>query len=194
MRKKIMVDMDEVITFGGFLHLINEFMGTSYTEDDIDGYYMQDLVPDKEAFFKFFVNHNQYDYCKMFPGVQEVLKELQDTYDIYIGTAYLIPELIKENGILLKQKYDYLYENLPFISPEKYIFINNKELLNCDIKIDDKLDNLKNASIKLLFTSYHNQDLSEEYLNNLGVIRVNSWYDIRNVLLEVNDESSSTKE
>ena len=185
--------MDEVITYGGFLHLINAYLGSNYTLEDINGYYMQDLVPDKDEFFKFFLKHNQYDYGYLLPGVQEVLKELQETYDIYIATAYLIPEIISKNGKLLEQKYNYLYENLPFIHPDKYIFINNKELLNCDIKIDDKLDNLKNASVKLLFDSYHNKDYSDEYLKSMGVIRVHSWYDIKNVLKELENESSSTK-
>ena len=51
MRRSIMVDMDEVITEGGFLYLINEYLGTNYTKEDVGGYYMQDLVPDKDEFF-----------------------------------------------------------------------------------------------------------------------------------------------
>ena len=73
-----------------------------------------------------------------------------------------------------------------------YIFINNKSLLNCDIKIDDRLDNLQNAKIKLLFTAYHNKGLDDEYLHSLGVIRVNNWLEIKKILArELNDESGS---
>lgn len=193
MKKSIMVDMDEVITDGGFLYLVNKYGNTNYTLDDIKNYYMQDLVENKEEFFKFFVTQNQYDYCRLLPNVVEVLKYLNAYYDIYIGTSYIIKEIPKECGIVLLQKHDFLYNNLPFISPEKYIFINNKSLLNCDVKIDDKLDNLKNAKIKLLFTAYHNKDLSEEYLKKLGVIRVNDWLEIKDILIkELNNESSST--
>ena len=195
MKKTIMVDMDEVITEGGFLHLINDFAGTNYTRDDIKDYYMQDLVSDKTAFFKYYVTKNQYNYCRLLPDVVEVLKYLQEFFDIYIATAYVINEIPRECGINLVQKYEYLYDNLPFISPQNYIFINNKELLNCDIKRDDCLDNLKNARIKLLFTSYHNNDLSDEYLGSLGVIRVNSWLEIKDILMkEVSDEGCSSKE
>ena len=78
---------------------------------------------------------------------------------------------------------------------DNYIFINNKSLLNCDIKIDDKLDNLENANVKILFTAYHNKDLSDEYLHSLGVIRANSWFQIKDILLKENsDANSSTKE
>ena len=65
-------------------------------------------------------------------------------------------------------------------------------LLNCDIKIDDRLDNLQNAKIKLLFTAYHNKGLDDEYLHSLGVIRVNNWLEIKKILArELNDESGS---
>ena len=193
MRKSIMVDMDEVITEGGFLYLINDFLGTNYTKEDIKEYYMQDLVPDKRAFFDYFIKYNQYDYCKLLPDVGEVLKYLQDYYDIYIGTSYIIKEILQECGINLVHKHNYLYEKLPFISPENYIFISNKALLNCDVKIDDKLSNLENAKIKLLFTAYHNKDLDDEYLKSLGVIRVNNWLEIKDILVkELDNESSST--
>lgn len=193
MRKSIMVDMDEVITEGGFLYLINDFLGSNYTKEDIKEYYMQDLVSDKRAFFDYFIKHNQYDYCKLLPDVGEVLKYLQDYYDIYIGTSYIIKEILQECGINLVHKHNYLYEKLPFISPENYIFISNKALLNCDVKIDDKLSNLENAKIKLLFTAYHNKDLDDEYLKSLGVIRVNNWLEIKDILVkELDNESSST--
>ena len=175
MRRSIMVDMDEVITEGGFLYLINEYLGTNYTKEDVGGYYMQDLVPDKDKFFKYFISKNMYDYNILLPNVKEVLEELQKYYDIYIGTSYIIPELPRESSMILKYKHEFLYDNLPFIKPENYIFITNKSLLDCDIKIDDKLDNLKNAKIKLLFDSYHNKNLSDDYLKSVGVIIVHSW-------------------
>lgn len=101
MKKTVMVDMDEVITEGGFLHLINEFAGTNYTKDDVKGYYMQDLISDKDAFFKYYITKNQYDYGILIPDVVEVLNILKDYYDIYICSSYIIKEIPKECGILL---------------------------------------------------------------------------------------------
>ncbi len=193
MRRSIMVDMDEVITEGGFLYLINEYLGTNYTKEDVGGYYMQDLVPDKDKFFKYFISKNMYDYNILLPNVKEVLEELQKYYDIYIGTSYIIPELPRESSMILKYKHEFLYDNLPFIKPENYIFITNKSLLGCDIKIDDKLDNLKNAKIKLLFDSYHNKNLSDDYLKSVGVIRVHSWLEIKDILEGIDESSSSKK-
>lgn len=193
MRRSIMVDMDEVITEGGFLYLINEYLGTNYTKEDVEGYYMQDLVPDKDEFLKYFISKNMYDYGILLPNVKDVLEELQKYYDIYIGTSYIIPELPRESSTILKYKHEFLYDNLPFIKPENYIFITNKSLLDCDIKIDDKLDNLKNAKIKLLFDSYHNKSLSDDYLKSVGVVRVHSWLEIKDILEGIDESSSSKK-
>ncbi len=193
MRRSIMVDMDEVITEGGFLYLINEYLGTNYTKEDVEGYYMQDLVPDKDEFFKYFISKNMYDYGILLPNVKDVLEELQKYYDIYIGTSYIIPELPRESSMILKYKHEFLYDNFPFIKPENYIFITNKSLLDCDIKIDDKLDNLKNAKIKILFDSYHNKGLSDDYLKSVGVVRVHSWLEIKDILEGIDESSSSKK-
>lgn len=194
MKKTVMVDMDEVITEGGFLHLINEFAGTNYTKDDVKGYYMQDLISDKDAFFKYYITKNQYDYGILIPDVVEVLNILKDYYDIYICSSYIIKEIPQECGILLLYKHNYLCEKLPFIPVNNYAFVNNKSIINCDIKIDDKIDNLVNADIKILFTSYHNKDLDDEFLKENGIIRANNWLEVKNILLkELDNESNSTK-
>lgn len=38
MKKRIMVDMDDVITTGGFLHLVNEYLKANYKEDDFESF------------------------------------------------------------------------------------------------------------------------------------------------------------
>ncbi len=65
-----------------------------------------------------------------------------------------------------------------------YVFLGNKSILGCDIKIDEKLENLENAKIKLLYTAYHNKNLSDNVLNEKGIIRVDNWNDIEKILLE----------
>lgn len=184
MREKIMIDMDDVITKGGFLYLLNQYLHTNYQEEDFTGFYMQDILPDKKAFFDWFFNQNLYDYCKLLPNAYEVLEKLNKEYDIYIGTAYLFREEPEKCGIILQQKFDYLKDHLPFIHPSQYIFLTDKSLLNCDIKIDDRIKNLKNAKRKLLFTAYHNQSLSKEDLDKQNVERVNDWKDIEKILIK----------
>lgn len=183
MKKKIMIDMDDVITTGGFLYLINEYLGTNYTIDYFKDFYMQDIIPDKEAFFQWFVTKNQYDYCQMIPYAKEVIEELNKYYDVYIGTSYVFRDIPNESSIILKQKCDYLQKELPFITPYQYIFIYDKSLLNIDIKIDDRPDNLCNCDRMLMFSAWHNIKISAKELEEKGIERVNSWLDIKDKLL-----------
>ena len=184
MKEKIMIDMDDVITKGGFLYLLNMYLHSNYLESDFKNYYMQDVIPNKQEFFDWFLKQNMYDYCNLLPNVYEVLEKLNQEYDIYIGTAYLFKEVPDKCGIILQQKFNYLKENLPFISPSQYIFLTNKSLLNCDIKIDDRIDNLTNAKRKLLFTAYHNKSLTKEELNEQKIERVDNWKQIEKILIK----------
>ncbi len=67
---------------------------------------------------------------------------------------------------------------------KNYIFTSDKSIVNCDIKIDDKVNNIKGASTKLLFTAWHNKDLTEDELQKEKIIRVNNWKEIKKILLE----------
>lgn len=184
MKKTIMVDMDDVITTGGFLHLINEYLKTNYTEDDFESFYMQDIVPNKDEFFKWFKTHNMYDYCSLTPNVYEVLEKLSKNYEIFIGTSYIIRDIIKDTAFLLPQKYEFLINTFPFINPNNIIFLGNKSVLNCDIKIDDRIDNLDGAKTKILFTAWHNKNISKDELNSKDIKRANNWKEIENIFLK----------
>ena len=184
--KKIMVDMDEVICGGGFLNLVNEFLEANYKIEDIKIYYIQDLIPKEryKEWSKFFNAKNVYDYCEMIEDTYEVLEKLSKKYEIYIATDYIFRDNKEYSANILKNKFNWLYEKLPFIEPSNYVFTVNKEIINCDIKIDDKLSNLKGkAETKMLFTAYHNKPITEEELKQEGAIRVNGWKDIEKILL-----------
>lgn len=187
--KKIMVDMDDVICDGGFLSLVNQFLGSNYQKDDVKSYYIQDLIP-KEKYLEwtnFFNSKNVYQYCEMLPNTYEVLEKLSKQYEVYVVTSYIFRDNEEYSANNLKNKFEYLYKHLPFISPNNYIFTTNKEIINCDIKIDDKLSNLDGiAETKMLFTAYHNKTITKEELNKKGVIRVNSWKEIEKIL-EINN-------
>ena len=189
---RIMIDMDEVIvpSYGdGFLYLVNEFFNTDYQKEDFDGiYYLQSIIPKehKEEFFKWFFTKNMYDYCEIYPHAYEVIEQLYKSslYDVLIGTSYIMPNWEKECGILLWQKHNFLMDNLPFLSPGNYAFVVNKAVLNCEIKIDDYLNNLRDTQRKILFRAYHNQGLSKELLKSQGIELAHDWLEIKKLLLK----------
>lgn len=184
--KKLIIDMDDVMCEKGFIKMVNEFLGTNYKQEDANSYYINDLVPEykQKDWVEFFEKRNVYDYEELTENVQEVIKKLNEKYDVYIVTSYIFRDDPKWAGNMLKNKFDYLQTHFDFIEPEKYIFTTNKDIINADIRIDDSMKKLNGkAEIKLLFTAYHNKNISDEELKNKGVIRVNSWKEIEKILL-----------
>ena len=185
--KTIMVDMDDVITYGNFSKILEDYLGYVPDYDRIKSYYIQDILGDKKAdFFSKFKDMDMYNHATLLPDCYDVLKELSAYYKIYICTDYIWREIVEYAGNNLKNKYRFLYEKLDFIEPKNYIFTADKSVVHCDIKIDDKVSNIEGAETKLLFTAWHNKDLTEEELKQKNIIRVNNWKEIKKVLLEDN--------
>ena len=183
--KTIMVDMDDVLTYGNFSEILENYLGYIPDYDNIKNYYIQDILGEKKNdFFNKFKDMNIYDNATLLPNCYDVLKELSRYYKIYICTDYIWQEIIAYAGNNLKNKYDFLYQQLDFISPKNFIFTADKSIINCDIKIDDKISNIEGAKIKLLFTAWHNKEVTKEELDKQNIIRVNNWEDIKKILLE----------
>lgn len=184
--KTIMVDMDNVLTGGNFFKIIEDYLGYKLDINSIKGYFLQDILKDKkEDFFAKFKDMDLYENASLLPGAYEVLKRLAKRYKIYVCTDYIFKEIVEFAGNNLKNKYNFLYKNLDFIGPKNFIFAYDKSVIDCDIKIDDRIDNLEGAKIKLLFTAYHNKDLDNEELRKQGIIRVNNWKEIEDLLDKV---------
>lgn len=187
-KKKILLDIDEVICNPGFLYLINQFLGKDYKIDDFTDYYIDDIIGDeekKQEFYKYYLQYNAYDYAELLPGAYEVIEKLNKEYDIYLCSACVNPFFIQDSGKMFMDKYNWILKTFPFLNPNNFIFTNAKNILEADIQIDDRMQNLKgNVKLKLLFTSYHNKELSDIELKELGIIRVNNWKEIESILLK----------
>ncbi len=182
--KSIMVDMDDVLTYGNFAKILEDYLGYKPDYDKIKSYYIQDILGDKKSdFFIKFKDMDMYETASLLPDCYDILKELSKYYKIYICTDYIWREIAAYAGNNLKNKYNFLYKQLDFINPRNYIFTVDKSVVNCDIKIDDKIENIEGAETKLLFTAWHNQDISDEELKNQNIIRVNNWKEIGKILL-----------
>ena len=185
--KTIMVDMDDVITIGNFNKFLEEFLGQKIDTGNNKYKYRQEAIKGRENEFRLIYQYrNLYANVPLLDGCYEVLRKLNEKYDVYIVTAYIWGQDIINAEENLKNKFIYLKENLPFISSQKYIFTQDKKILDFDIKIDDRINNLEGAKIKLLFTAWHNKNISSKELESKGIIRVDSWYDIEKVLENIN--------
>lgn len=183
--KTIMIDLDDTIVSGGYLDIINNYLKEDHNIDDIDDYYYETLLPDgiTDDYIKYFYSQDVYSYVKVFNKAKEVLEKLNKKYDICICSAYVFKEGLEDSYIHLANKYKYLVKEFPFLKPDNFIFTTRKDLVSCDIKIDDRIDNLKGDCIKLLYTARHNKNISEKQLDELNIKRVNSWEEIERYLL-----------
>lgn len=187
-KKNLMLDMDDVIVSGGFLYLLNDFLGTSYTEQDFKDFYMQHIIPKEfmPDFYEYFFKKNMYDYCRLNSDAYEVIEELKEVYNLIIATSYTFKEDIINSGIILKYKYDYLLKTFPFLTPDNFSFTTNKSYLYCQIRIDDNIKNLEgpNTERKILYTAYHNKDISIEDLEKNGIERADNFMHVKRLLLK----------
>lgn len=184
-----MIDLDETIVSGGYLEALNDYLKTDYKQDDVKEYYVSDILSPEENdkyLTHFYKNVNVYDHAHVIPNAIEVIKELNEVYDLYICTAFYDKRKPKECITMSKNKYDWILENLPFINPRHILLTSAKELIMCDVKIDDKVSNLKRGygKIKLLLTAFHNKDYTKEELASYGILRVDNWLEIKKILLE----------
>lgn len=187
-KKTIMVDMDEVIVIGRFSKFFKNYLG-DINSDNLNAQINQDLIKSSENEFQKSNNYkNLYKYkngryIKPLPNCIDVIKKLNQTFDVNIVTSYVWKENIVDTATNLKNKYEYLRHWFPFIDPNNFIFIRDKNKIKYDIGIDDRISNLQNCTKKLLFTEFRNKNLSKEELEKNNVIRVNNWLDIeRNIL------------
>lgn len=185
-KKTIMLDMDDVITINGLSNLIEKFLGEKLKETGNNTYYRQDLLGDKKAdFFKFFITQNLYDNVDIVDNCKEVLEDICKYYDVYVTTDYIWRDVPDYAGDNMRNKFNFLNKNFPFLDRRKYVFTGSKDIVKCDIRIDDRIENLiGDNSEKYLFTAYHNKTISKDELDKLGIIRVNSWIELAEILLD----------
>ena len=192
-KKNVLLDVDDVICFAGFLDYANEFMNTNYEIDDIKTYYIDDtIIPQNKIkeYNKFLNSKNIYENAHILPNAIESIKKLSEYYNIIICSACINPYDVENSGKYFKDKYDFLIKTLPFLKPESFIFTNTKNIIKADIQIDDRVSNLVNdIPIKILFPSYHNKEIADEYLSSKNIIRAGKdwrtgWQNVLNILIK----------
>ena len=185
--KKIMIDLDETICSPSYLKEVNKYLNTNYKYEDIKTYFVEDIIEEdkKQDFLDYFYrNVNVYDEAMILPDALGVIERLSHFYEIYIVSAFVDKRRIKESGIMAKYKYEWILKNMPFIDPKKIVLTGSKDIIMCDIKIDDKVSNLKGyGKTKLLMDQLHNQKYSFEELTNLNIKRVYDWQQVESILL-----------
>lgn len=177
---RLLLDVDEVICFSGYLELVNAFLKKNYTIDDFTNYYIDEEAIPKEKmaeFNKFISDKDQYGNPVFLPGAIDAIIRLSEIYDIYLCTDCRNPFDLENSGRIFASKFNLLYRTFPqsVIPAKNYIFTGIKNIFKADVQVDDLVRNFDlDIEGKFLFPSYHNKNIPEDELLQKGIVRAGS--------------------
>jgi 5'(3')-deoxyribonucleotidase len=180
----IMCDIDGVLNnlIEKTLELYNSRSDRNIQISDITTYNFFDCLSheDAQGIMSLFKEKTLWDSLKPLPGSQNAIKQLiKKGHQIYLATA--------TDPINFSWKIDWLKQYFSFIPSDNVIRIMNKNLLKCDVLIDDSLDNLTNVSCDRIALDYPwNQSKSKDYVYDIK--RAYSWNDIVDIINDIEKE------
>lgn len=178
---KIGIDFDETLfpTLEKVVETYNKRHGTDIETSQITTYRLHDSLPADVAdeLVCLFVDKDIYSFLQPYKGSVRAIKYLvEQGHEIYIATSADVRNMEWKEELL--QKY------FPFIPKQNLIRIYNKALLNVDVLIEDKLDNLKSTfAERVCFNQPWNQDNEADWV--YSVYRVHHWGEITNVINDI---------
>lgn len=149
---KIGVDIDNVCvnTTSCILEQHYADTGERLTLDDIKTYYIENYVSDdyKDDFHLIFLKKEMWKRVKVLPHCVDVIKRLHDMgEEIYFVTATEPQNVAK--------KARFLQRTFPFLDIRKRLITTHcKQMIKCDVLIDDYEENLKNGSYFGILMNY----------------------------------------
>jgi 5'(3')-deoxyribonucleotidase len=175
-RRRIAIDMDEVMAdaLSRHLDLYNRHYAAAYTREQMHGKYLHEIVPaeHQDQVHQWVREVGFFRDLPVMPDCVEVIRDLQQHYDIFITTAAMqFPNSFTE-------KYDWLAKHLPFIPWTHIVFCGDKNVIAADYLVDDHARNFAGFRGEgILFTAPHNVHVT-------GYRRVANWQEVRALFLE----------
>jgi len=192
MKKTILIDVDDVVCENHFHRLVNEFLAKNgkpifKTLDGLLPNY-EELIfktpEEQKAFDDFYLSHDSYEGLNPIEGSVDVIKRLGKLHDVFFVTSCVHGHRQKEFARQYVDKFNWLMDNFPFIPPNHIIATNVKRIFKADSIIDDRIKHLTGEyKTKILFSSFHNKNITQEELEKAGAVRADNWKQIGELLL-----------
>lgn len=175
---KIAIDFDETLfpTLERVIEIYNKRYSTNIELSQITTYNLHDSLSAEVAdeLLEFFVDKSVYDSLQPYKGAVRAVKSLvEQGNEVYIATSTDVRNMEWKEQLLQK--------HFPFIPKKNLIRIHNKAMLNVDVMIEDKLENLiKTFADRICFNQPWNLDESADFAYN--IYRIHNWGEINNVI------------
>jgi 5'(3')-deoxyribonucleotidase len=175
---KIAIDFDETLfgTLERVLETYNKRHDASIEMSQIITYNLYECLDNTVAdeIISLFVDKSIYNNLQPYKGSIKSVKSLIDKgHEIYVATSSDIRNM--------EWKEKLLQRHFPFIPKENLIRIHNKKLLNVDVLVEDKLDNLiETFAERVCFNQPWNEDKEADYA--YSIYRIRNWGEIINVI------------
>ena len=124
--------------------------GEKLTLDDIKGYYIENYVGDdyKDDFHLIFFKKEMWKRVQVLPHCVEVVKRLHDK-----GNEIWFVTSTEPQNVAKKARF--LQRTFPFLDIRKrLITTHSKQMIKCDLLIDDCIDNVLNADYVSILMDY----------------------------------------
>jgi len=173
--ERVIIDMDEVIadTMGKMIHWYEQEYGGVIDYGRMEmGRWSKGFPEEHQAMIRQrLYEPGFFRDVPVMEGSQEVLKEMNHRYEVFIVSAAI------EFPDSLKDKYEWLMENFPFLHWRQLVLCGDKRMVHGDHMIDDIDRNLLHfPGERYLFTAPHN-------LAATGFRRINSWKEAGDIFL-----------
>lgn len=174
----IAIDFDETLfpTLEKALEAYNKRHDTNIELSQITTYSLYECLDNTVAdeILSLYTDKSIYNNLQPYKGSIKAVKSLVDRgHDVYIATASDIRNM--------EWKEKLLQRHFSFIPKENLIRIHNKKLLNVDVMIEDKLDNLiQTFAERVCFDQLWNRSKEADYA--YSIYRIHSWGEINNVI------------
>ena len=175
---RIAIDFDSTLfpTMEKVIEIYNKKHNTSLDISQITMYNLHDNFPADIAdeLIELFVEKEVYDYLQPYNGAVRAIKALvEQGHEIYIATSTDVRNM--------EWKEELLQKHFPFIPKNNLIRIHNKSLLNVDVLVEDKLNNLKSTfADKVCFDQCWNRDEKSDWVYD--IYRIRHWGELNNII------------
>lgn len=178
---RIAIDFDETLfpTLEKVVEIYNKYHNTHIEMSQITTYNLHDSLSADVAdeIIELFVDKRVYDSLQPYKGAVRAVKSLvEQGHEVYIATSTDVRNMEWKEQLL--QKY------FPFIPKKNLIRIHNKALLNVDVLIEDKLENLiKTFADRVCFDQPWNLDECADF--SYSIYRIHNWGEINNIIQSI---------